>query len=202
VRIIVFILQFQNKVQNNFQLIWKGAYCFSHVFSSVLWYPLRFSGKIDVRHAQLSRYSFQCTHPVLPSVRGDQSYVFSVVFCRSLFVLFRLVIAFFFLLFTVSDNCFDIFHLFCTQLKYWVQIRIWSNNDLWKQNQQQFLGSKLRWRVGTYILQHIIVAVDKSSAGAVLIWNYITMLWQMNSRSFISNLRKAEILENNKSLWL
>jgi hypothetical protein len=51
--------------------------------------------------------------PVFSGVRFDQSYVFCVVFCRSLFVLFLLAIVLsVHLRFTDSDYLFDIINVF------------------------------------------------------------------------------------------
>jgi hypothetical protein len=51
--------------------------------------------------------------PVFSGVRFDQSYVFCVVFCRSLFVLFLLAIVLsVHLRFTDSDYLFDIINFF------------------------------------------------------------------------------------------
>jgi len=50
--------------------------------------------------------------PICNGVRVVQSVVFSVLFRKSLFVLFRLAIVLSDLRFTVSDYLFDIFKLF------------------------------------------------------------------------------------------
>ena len=50
--------------------------------------------------------------PVFSGIRVAWSFVFCVMFCRSLFVLFHLVVALSLLWFTASDYSFGIFNLF------------------------------------------------------------------------------------------
>ena len=52
------------------------------------------------------------SRPVFSGVRVAQSLVFCVVYCGSLFVIFFLVIAFYFLRFTASNYPFGIVKLF------------------------------------------------------------------------------------------
>jgi hypothetical protein len=64
------------------------------------------------RRVPLIEQEYLRSPPVLSGVRVVRYLVFCVVFCRSLFVLFRLAIVLSVLRFTYSDYAFDIFKLF------------------------------------------------------------------------------------------